>query len=177
MMLEKGNITLRAVEPSDLELLFQWENNLSVWEVSQTISPFSKYTMKEYCEYAKNDIQTAKQLRLMIDISEEGKTITVGAIDLFDYDAINRRAGVGILVGNENYRKKGIAFTSIEILIKYAFSILNLHQLHCYISENNEASIALFKKLDFLICGKINDWVLQSNKWGNVFFLQKINKY
>jgi len=175
-MLEKGNIKLRAVEPSDLEILYQWENNISVWEVSQTISPFSKYTLREYCDYAKSDIQTAKQLRLMIDFFEEEKTITVGAVDLFDYDAINQRAGIGILIGNENYREKGIAFTSIEILINYAFSILNLHQLHCYISENNKASIALFKKLDFLTCGKINDWVLQSNKWENVFFLQRINK-
>jgi diamine N-acetyltransferase len=176
MMLEKGNITLRAVEPTDLENLYQWENNLSVWEVSQTISPFSKYTLKEYCDYAKNDILTAKQLRLMIDYSEQGKTITIGTVDLFDYDTINRRAGIGILIGNENYRKKGIAYTSIEIIINYAFSVLNLHQLHCYISENNKASLALFKKLDFLNCGKINDWVLQSNKWNNVFFLQRINK-
>jgi diamine N-acetyltransferase len=175
-MLEKGNIRLRAVEPTDLEILYLWENNLSVWEVSQTISPFSKYTLKEYCEYAKNDIQTAKQLRLMIDYSEKGKIITVGAVDLFDYDVIHRRAGIGILIGNESYKEKGIAFKAIEIFILYAFSVLNLHQIHCYISENNKASLALFKKLDFSICGKINDWILQSNKWKNVYFLQRINK-
>lgn len=175
-MLEKGNIKLRAVEPTDLEVLYKWENNTTVWEVSQTISPFSKYTLKEYCDYAKNDIHTAKQLRLMIDYSEKGKIITVGAVDLFDYDAINRKAGIGILIGNEKYKKRGIAFTAIELLIQYAFSILNLHQLHCYISEKNKASLALFEKLSFSKCGKINDWILQSNKWENVFFLQKINK-
>ena len=175
MMLEKGKIKLRAVEPTDLEILYAWENNISVWEVSQTISPFSKYTLKEYCDYAKTDIQTAKQLRLMIDFYDEGKTITVGAVDLFDYDAINRRSGIGILIGNENYREKGIAFTSIEILINYAFSVLNLHQLYCYISENNKASLSLFKKLQFINCSKINDWVLNSNKWENVCFMQIIN--
>jgi diamine N-acetyltransferase len=176
MLLEKGNIKLRAVELTDLDVLYAWENNPSVWNVSQTISPFSKYTLKEYCTYSNTDILTTKQLRFMIDFKESGKTITVGAVDLFEYDPINRRAGIGILIGNEKYRKKGIASKSIEIFIEYAFSILNLHQIHCFISEKNKASLELFSKLKFTKKGLINDWILHSNKWENVYFLQRINK-
>ena len=176
MLFEKGNIKLRAVEPADLDVLYAWENDPSVWNVSQTISPFSKYTLKEYCAYANSDILATKQLRLMINIQESGKTITVGAIDLFDYDPVNRRAGMGVLIGNKSYRKKGIASDAIEIFIEYAFSVLNLHQIHCLISENNKASLELFSKLKFSKLGIINDWILHSNKWENVHFLQRINK-
>ena len=35
------NIKLRALEPEDLELLYQWENNDSYWLISNTVSPFS----------------------------------------------------------------------------------------------------------------------------------------
>jgi diamine N-acetyltransferase len=176
MTLEDGIVRLRAVEPSDLENLYQWENDISIWKVSQTISPFSKYTLKEYCAVANTDIYTARQVRLMIDYKENDTIISVGMVDLFEFDPIHRRAGIGVLIGNENFRKKGIANSAIKLIVNYAFSILNLHQVHCYISENNNASIELFKKLDFVVCGIIKDWLLNSNQWENVLFLQRINK-
>jgi diamine N-acetyltransferase len=176
MTLKKGNINLRAVEPIDLDNLYIWENDIEVWRVSQTISPFSKYTLKEYCDVANVDLQTAKQLRLMIDVTENSSAITVGMIDLFDYDAINQKAGVGILIGNKNFRKKGVANIALEILINYSFSILNLHQLYCFISINNKTSIDLFLKNKFEMCGIVNDWILNANKWEKAGFFQLINE-
>lgn len=175
MILEKGNVKLRAVEPADLENLYLWENDDTVWKVSQTISPFSRYTLKEYILTADTDIHSAKQLRLMIDVKEPRNIVTVGMVDLFDYDSLNRRAGIGILIGNTEYRQKGIAALSVEILLNYCFNILNLHQIHCFVGENNLSSIGLFKKLDFQYCGIIKDWLLHSNTWENVCFFQKIN--
>jgi diamine N-acetyltransferase len=40
-------IRLRALEPEDLEVLYEWENNDSNWIISNTLSPFSKYTLKQ----------------------------------------------------------------------------------------------------------------------------------
>ena len=79
--LSNGTITLRAIEPEDIELLFSWENDPEIWEVSHTLVPYSKYILALYIKNADKDIYESKQLRLMIDTSE-GKTI--GAIDLFD---------------------------------------------------------------------------------------------
>lgn len=176
MTLEIGNIRLRAVEPIDIDNLYVWENDLEVWKVSQTISPFSKFTLKEYCSVANVDLQTAKQLRLMIEVTEDSISKTIGIIDLFDYDAINQKAGIGILIGNKNYRQKGIANTALKILVNYSFSVLNLHQLYCFVSTNNKASIDLFLKNKFIQRGVINDWTLHSNKWENACFFQLINE-
>ena len=49
-------IKLRALEPEDLELLYEWENNESYWTISSTISPFSKYTLKRYLENSHKNI-------------------------------------------------------------------------------------------------------------------------
>lgn len=175
MTLEKKNIRLRAVEPLDLDNLYLWENDIEVWKVSQTISPFSKFTLKEYCSVANVDLHSAKQLRLMIDFTENSNTTTVGMIDLFDYDAVNQRAGIGILIGNKSYRQKGVAHTALEILINYSFSILNLHQIYCFVSINNKASVDLFIKNKFEMCGVVKDWILNSNTWENVGFFQIVN--
>lgn len=175
MKLEKDNVLLRAVEPADLENMYHWENDISVWKVSQTSSPYSKYTLKEYCSTANVDIHTAKQLRLMIDLSVKAEKIPIGIVDLFDYDPVNRRAGIGILIGNEEYRNKGYAGKTIEIVLNYCFNILNLHQIHCYVGTNNKVSLKLFKKLGFQSCGIVKDWLLHSGRWEDVCFFQRIN--
>ena len=171
------NIVLRSLEPNDLELLYQWENNTENWFVSNTLAPYSRQAMKELIESSRNDIYQNKQLRLMIDFTPEDdhSEITVGAIDLFDFDPFHQRAGVGILIADKGYREKGIAYESIRILINYAFKTLHLHQLHCCIATNNEASLHLFKKAGFFVTGEKKEWLKDDGSWTGEYLLQLIN--
>jgi len=41
-----GEIILRALEPEDLELLYEWENDMANWLISNTLAPFSRFTLK-----------------------------------------------------------------------------------------------------------------------------------
>ncbi|HQB37303.1 MAG TPA: N-acetyltransferase, partial [Bacteroidales bacterium] len=61
-------IRLRALEPEDLEILYEWENNGSFWLISNTMTPFSKYTLKRYLENSHKNIYETGQLRLMINL-------------------------------------------------------------------------------------------------------------
>jgi len=150
-------ISLRALEPEDLELLYDWENNNDYWIISNTVSPFSKYTLKRYIENSHKNIYESGQMRLMIDHVLDKQTI--GTIDIFDFDPYHKRAGIGILIAKENYRRKGSATMALTCLIDYCFKTLLLHQLYCNILENNRESIDLFKKLGFTEIGKKTDWI------------------
>jgi len=150
-------ISLRALEPEDLELLYDWENNNDYWIISNTVSPFSKYTLKRYIENSHKNIYESGQMRLMIDHVHDMQTI--GTIDIFDFDPYHKRAGIGILIAKENYRIKGFATMALTCLVDYCFKTLLLHQLYCNILENNRESIDLFKKLGFTEIGKKTDWI------------------
>ena len=150
-------ISLRALEPEDLELLYDWENNNDYWIISNTVSPFSKYTLKRYIENSHKNIYESGQMRLMIDHVHDKQTI--GTIDIFDFDPYHKRAGIGILIAKENYRRKGFATMALTCLVDYCFKTLLLHQLYCNILENNRESIDLFKKLGFTEIGKKTDWI------------------
>ncbi|RLC22496.1 MAG: N-acetyltransferase, partial [Deltaproteobacteria bacterium] len=80
---------LRALEPTDVDVLFEWENNEKLWHLSNTITPFSRFTMEQYILNAHQDIYTTKQLRLMIDKKEPDGNNPIGSIDLFDFDPTN----------------------------------------------------------------------------------------
>ena len=144
------HVKLRALEPGDVDLLYTWENDPSVWNVSNTLSPFSRFQMEELVLNTQNDIFASRQLRLMVDLVEMGSgEMPAGTIDLFDFDPYHHRAGIGILI-LEPYRQKGYAFEAMEIFIRYAFGTLQLHQLYCNISPDNTSSLHLFEKLGFV---------------------------
>jgi diamine N-acetyltransferase len=165
-----NSLKLRAMEPSDIDLMYEWENDPETWIYSNTQTPFSRFYLEQYIISSHCDIYTEKQLRLMI-VNAAGDT--AGCIDLFDFDPKNRRAGVGILIA-KNYREQGYASETIDILINYAKNILNLHQLYCNIASDNKKSLRLFKKKGFEEAGLKKQWIISENQWLDEHFLQLI---
>ena len=174
MLSLKGNtIKLRALEAEDLDFLYELENNPEIWEISGTITPYSKQVLKLYLENAYRDIYDVKQLRLCICSLDDSP---IGLIDLFDFDPKNSRAGIGIVVLETANRNKGVGAEAINLLSKYAFRVLNLRQLYANVGEENEASIHLFTKLGFEKVGVKKDWIRIGNTFRNELLFQKINK-
>ncbi|AZJ36222.1 GNAT family N-acetyltransferase [Tenacibaculum singaporense] len=167
------HIKLRALEPEDLEFLFQIENNESFWEVSHTQTPFSKFLLKQYLENAHLDIYEAKQLRLVIDDKLTGKSI--GMIDLFDFNPQHKRAGIGILI-HPDFQQKGFASEALQLLIKYCFTHLHLHQLYANITRDNTSSLHLFEKQNFKQTGIKKDWIFHNGTYKDELLFQLINE-
>lgn len=168
--LNGSQVLLRALEPEDLELLYNWENDVTIWSISDTLSPISRYILRKYLENAHKDIFETKQLRLIIQELESGKAI--GTIDLFDFDHFHHRAAVGILIADKSERRKGYASDALEVIKEYGFNILKLNQLHCCISDNNNSSLELFKKAGFEITGTKKKWRWDGTKFHDEYFLQ-----
>jgi diamine N-acetyltransferase len=175
MLLQNELLKLRALEPTDIELLYKWENNPEIWDVSSTLVPFSKYILHQYIESSHQDIYESKQLRLIIELKEKKTTSKpVGAIDLFDFDFYHKRAGIGILIANEKDRNKGYAENALKIVHEYCHSHLDMNQLYCHIDDDNLASLKLFEKAGYEITGRQKKWKKASDRWKEVLFLQYI---
>ena len=172
--MKSEKIKLRALEPEDLELLYELENNDSYWVISNTVAPFSKYTLKRYLENSHKNIFETGQLRLMIELVPGKKTI--GTIDLFDFDPFHMRAGVGILIADDAERRKGYASMALKRLIDYCFTTLQLHQLYCNILANNSESMELFKIQGFVQSGIRKEWVKTSEGYLDEYMFQLINR-
>jgi len=169
--LHGNTIHLRALEPEDLQFLFDTENDESFWEVSHTQTPFSKFLLKQYLENAHLDIFEAKQLRLIIQ--ENLNDTPVGLIDLFDFNPQHKRAGIGILI-HKKYQKNGFASEALQLLIQYCFTHLNLHQLYANITADNTKSTPLFLKHKFKKIGTKKEWTYSKGKFKDEILFQLI---
>lgn len=173
MITLKGeHIYLRALEPEDLEFIYDLENDEAIWEISNTQTPYSQFLIKQYLENAHKDIFEVKQLRLVITNYEKAP---LGLIDIFDFDFKNRRAGIGVLIKQPSNRTKGFGKEALELLINYCFTHLGLHQLYCNIFEENKASIRLFENQGFKKIGLKKDWNYVNGSFKNEYLFQLIN--
>ena len=160
---------MRAPEPEDLDFLFEMENDTKHWHLSNTLNPFSRFDLEQYILLADKDIFKTKQLRFIIDENRKA----VGIVDLFDFEPLHKRAGVGIMIKNDE-RNKGFATRALELLMEFSIKKLGLHQLYCNIESSNTVSLRLFEKNGFLQTGVKKEWNNFEGNWIDELFLQKI---
>ena len=168
--LKYGGVVLRALEPSDLDFLYTLENDEAVWEISNTSAPYSRHILKKFIENSHQDVFETKQLRLAITLALDGRCI--GFVDLFDFDPKHKRVGLGILIFNEQDRRKGSALSAIKAICNYSFTHLGIHQLYANITEDNIGSVALFTKLGFFQTARKKDWIYAQGKFKDEYLFQ-----
>ena len=103
--MRQPKVRLRAIEPEDLDLLYQIENDRRLWKVGTTNVPYSRYTLHDYVATSADDIYTDRQVRLIIE-NEQGET--VGMADLMNFCPQHVRAELGIVVLDAK-RRQGYA--------------------------------------------------------------------
>ena len=160
-------LKLRKIEPSDLPFLYQWENDASMWADSDTHNPLSRHDLHQYIENTTGDIYRDGQLRLIIESSEAG---IMGCIDLFDFDARNRKAAIGMYIAPDA-RGKGVGKQAVEQLLDYAFGFLHLRMIYAIISVHNHPCSRIYEQMGFIPSSPLKDWTLE----GDAILWQKSN--
>ena len=172
MFAQDENLIIRAAEPRDASLIYRWENDREIWRVSETYMPYSLYQIEEFL-LNNSDLFSARQIRFIIERKEDRQNI--GCIDIYDFDPIHMRAGIGILLQKE-YRKLGYASESLELMIDYCFDILMFKQVYCLIDALNTDSLNLFKKAGFEQCGYRKEWIRTPQGFIDEIEFQLINQ-
>ena len=151
-------IKLRKIEPSDLPFLYQWENDAASWADGSNHNPLSQQDLRDYINSTTGDIYRDGQLRLIIE--DEG--VTLGCIDLFDFDPRNRRAAIGMYIAPEA-RGKGVGKQAVDALEQYAFGFLKLRVLYAIIATTNTACSELYRHAGYMPSSPLKAWTLESD--------------
>lgn len=176
--LNDGTVCLRALEPEDLEVIYEIENDPDGWEHSNTSAPFSRYVVKRYIESTVGDVYAERELRLMAVRLSDGQP--VGCADLTDISLSHGRAEVGMTI-RAGERGQGYGTRTLELLCRYAFGALHLHQLYAFVAADNEASLQLFSRCGFVRRARLTDWIrssssVEADSYKDVWVLQRLRE-
>jgi diamine N-acetyltransferase len=150
---------LRALEPTDLELLYTIENDPEMWNVGDACVPYSRYDLKNYILNQQHDIHADKQLRLVICADEQhGDGKAVGLIDLFNYSPQHNRAELGLAILRSE-QGKGYATEALHQMNDYARNVLHIHQLYSVVSADNQPSLTMLRSAGYCNETILHDWL------------------
>ncbi len=164
----KPKLRLRALEPEDLECLYNIENDVELWDVGATNVPYSRLVLSAYIANSTADIYTDKQVRLVMD---DGEGSVVGLLDIFNFDPRHSRAEIGVVVAKP-YRHLGYAEVALTQAIGYSRKICHLNQLYAVVDSQNLLSIQLFKKVGFKHTANLENWLHVDNSFRDAMLLQ-----
>lgn len=170
-LLQNGNIALRALEPTDLDTLYRWENDTALWVVSDTVAPYSRQALWQYLEQNTGDIYAQRQLRLMITLIPDGTPI--GTVDFLNFDPLNNRAELGLFLSAE-WRGKGLGRQALELLTAYAREHIGLRQLYVFIAMDNAVCLKMFEDYGYRRAGVLDSWVKRGTTYRDVALLQML---
>ncbi|MDD2960834.1 MAG: GNAT family N-acetyltransferase [Muribaculaceae bacterium] len=171
-ILQDDEICLRALEPTDLDILYEWENDTSLWDIGNTIAPYSREQLWEYLQGYDGDIYKSHQLRLMVVLKSSGESI--GTIDFYDFDPFNSRAAIGILIAPQ-YQGKGYGKQALRLAKEYATEYVGLRQCVALIPIENTHSYKLFLSEGFSVSGIFKEWLRIGRRYVDVYIMQAFN--
>lgn len=167
----------RAVELEDVDLFYEWENDMATWEVGNTLRPFSRFALEQYVMQSQNEsFYSAGQMRLMVDLEEDAGVRTIGCVDLFDFEPRDLRSGMGLFIRKEE-RKKGYAKGILDLLWNYVVKVYSLRQIYCFVPVDNMASKRMLLSGGFEHTATLKDWIYIDGNPKNVEVYQRLKTH
>ena len=160
---------LRALEATDLDWLYSIENDTELWHLGISKEPWSKDVLSSYISSKPGNLVRDGQLRLILEV--EG--MPLGAVDIYDYDPVSRKGGIGIVINQES-QGKGLAKMALGSFIHYLLGTLGLNMLYAVAPADNKASIALFESLDFTSSGILQQWIWVKGEFQDAHIFQLV---
>lgn len=100
----------------------------------------------------------------------EVDNIPVGLIGLLSIDSKNKKAEFYITLGEEMYCGKGVAKKASNLLLEYAFNILQLNKVYLYTEIENIGAQKLFEKVGFKKEGTLKEDLIYNERKVDRYF-------
>ena len=149
MTIHGKRLRLRAIERSDIPTFVRWLNDPEVRQYLQMFMPLSLAQEERWFEAQLED-----QHRYVLGIETlAGKLI--GNIGLHGIDWKDRRAVLGITIGEKDYWDKGYGSEAIITLLNFVFTQMNLHRVSLTVYEYNQRAMRCYEKCGFKVEGRL----------------------
>ena len=108
---------------------------------------------------------TGKTESLWLAIVDRKTDKHIGNIKLGPIHWIHRSASIGIVIGDPRYRGRGYGREAIELVLRHAFTQLNVHKVTAGAYGDHTACLALFKQLGFSVEGSLRQHLYREGRY------------
>ena len=142
-------VYLSPVNPEDMDKFVTWLNDMQVTDYIGRTHYVQNYVNEK--RWIEEELAKGEYFFEIVTVDGDE---AIGNISLKDVDLINRRATLGILIGESDSRNKGYGTEAIRLLLDYAFNYLNLNNVMLVYLECNERAKRCYEKVGFKEFGR-----------------------
>lgn len=164
-------IKIRIHKRIDIPFRVKWLNNPTA-NIFIDNKIIKKTTLKKQNEWFDN-YQNDKNKKFFTIMDNEN---LIGFMGLSNINKINNNCDLFIMIGEDEYRGKGVGKIAMDWLIDYGFNKLKLNKINIGVVEKNISAVKLYKKLGFKIEGTMVDEVMYKNKYCNFYLMALFKK-
>lgn len=169
--LEGKRISLRPIERADLESLNCWKNKEDIYMfLGGGYQPVSKDQQEKWMESVID--LTGNNKRFMIT---ENKN-PVGMVELNNIHWIHRTCEIGIFIGEEQARGKGVASEACELIEQYGKKYLNLRKITLKAVAENKKAVLMWLSLGYEKVGELKEECFINGKYCDLLIMEKFLK-
>ena len=166
MKIEENELYLRKIEYSDTDDIIRWRNQD---EIRKFFIYQQLITKEEHITWLEDNIATRKTEQFII--VDKKKEHSIGSVYLRDVDYKNKKAELGIFIGEISYLGKGYGSKAAKIILKYGFNELGLNKVFLRVLADNSRAIRSYEKVGFQQEGYFRKDVLINGSFHDLIFM------
>jgi RimJ/RimL family protein N-acetyltransferase len=172
-MIEGTLVNLRAPEMGDLERNHRWINDREVTRFLVLRYPMSLAAEEEWMRGVAGKLMSYEAPFFAIE-TKEGRHI--GNTNLFNVQAENSCAELGIMIGEKDCWSKGYGADALRTLLRFGFEEMNLHRIALNVYAFNERGIACYRKVGFVEEGRMRERIFAEGAYHDVIDMSVLRR-
>lgn len=164
-------VRLSAVDSQRLaEALSRWGRDSKYWRLLAS-DPARLHTVKGTKEWLDKDLEKDPPVNLIFEIHTLDSDQLIGETG---FDGIRWRHGdtfIGIGLGERDAWGNGYGTDAMRVMLRYAFTELNLYRVSLDVFEYNPRAIRSYEKAGFKLEGRLRQFMLREGRRWDLLFM------
>jgi ribosomal-protein-alanine N-acetyltransferase len=146
-IIETPRLLLKGFSPADMRSVFEQHSKPEIKKILGHRS--EEDYLKEESKH-KNGYSCYNRSFVLFLLTDKTSGRIIGRCGIHNWNADHKRAEVGYVMEDADYKRKGLMTEALEAVIGYGFDKMDLQRLEALVGKENTASLRLMEKFNFI---------------------------
>ncbi len=164
-------VRLSAIDPEEMSKAFARWNRDSEFTRLLNMSVTRLNSSKAIQKWLEKEVEEPSPTDFFFTIRSLDEDKLIGGLGLDGIDWAAREAFIGIFIGEREYWGKGCGTDAMRIILRYAFTELNVWRVSLGVFDYNPRAIRSYEKVGFRHEGRMRQYLNHEGKRWDILFM------